>query len=156
MHTVGQVKVTITSSLHRANPFSTWNYSPLFGLIHTSFHEKQWGIWRSFRMWQIVHIFFAHACQSLIVQYIITGSDQWQLCNNLCINIYGQRCFKWNCDPFSCTGTSLSSLIWSRCVRNATRSSPWSWRRGWRSCLTLLQGSRHTVSTGEGSRVEIS
>lgn len=84
--------------------------------------------------------FFPPACQHLIVHSIIMGSD-WQPLWKQQIWIH----FCWVQDPFFlCTGTSLWSLIWSQCVRNATRSSPWSWRRGWRSCLTLLHGSKRT------------
>lgn len=51
-----------------------------------------------------------------------------------------------NWDFFSTsTGTSLWSLTWSRCARSAMRSSPWSWRRGWRSCPKLWRGSEHTA-----------
>lgn len=50
------------------------------------------------------------------------------------------------------TETSLWSLTWSQCVRNAMRNFLWSWRRDWRSCLKLLHGSKHTVKRGGKER----
>lgn len=54
---------------------------------------------------------------------------------------------------FPPTGTSLWSLTWSRCVRSAMRSSPWSWRRDWRSCLKPWLGSERAAGR-QDSRAE--
>lgn len=47
---------------------------------------------------------------------------------------------------FNSIGTSLWSLTWSRFVRSAMKSSPWSWRRDWRSCLKLWLGSERAAA----------
>lgn len=48
------------------------------------------------------------------------------------------------CLSFFFTEISLWSLTWSQCVRSAMRNSPWSWRRGWRSCLRPPHESKGT------------